>query len=790
MNKLPPNSIFADNAPLYRDRGYAVVPVKRGAKSPLIKNWASATATSAETFETQRERFADANIGLLAGVKLPNQRTIVFIDIDDERLVPFVCAVAPSICGKIGSKGLTNFYQAEPGLKSVKLRAPTATAPAVEIFTATGQTVVPPSIHPTGKQYRWHGRSLLEIKYDELTILNPAAYAILIAVLKNKKAWEIINGGPEVKGHELMLKLTSSGIANLTDDLDALANALNLLFDPAYAGNTRAETLRMLESARKKGLGFSPRSTHRYDPGDEGPIPLGFTRDGLYAFRDQLRNIVLLASANQLLSLQYLVGLASTKFWASRFPSEKSFFNFWGAGETLIGACKNKGPFNPIKVRGRGVWREGSTIITNFGGPIPADVKNLYLCFDPITFDKTDSFDTERLLKLLKLFRWRQPQDAMLLFGWLALAPICGVLNWRPHCFVYGPPQCGKTTIHSLAARLLHPLAISADGQSSEAGVRQTLGPDSLPILLDEFESDQHGSGLRGVLRLARSASSADTPVLRGTPEGKAMQFSLRTTFFFCAVNAGRMSPADQSRIMLLELMKHDGDRDTAKLITAEEAYFRNLGQQWCGYMLSVAELIGPAIDAFEHHLPSGDKRHRQNFATMLAAAFVALHRRIPVYEEAGAWAEEYSTALDQHAEDIERDNSLECLNHLLARVVDDYPLGHWIATALLDLPEDDNRRYDAERITKTFDIIAKASNEHDGILIRNGSPNVEEVFRGTIWEGRGWERALRGLEGAFAIKNPVHFSGAGQKSRCIGIPTRYLPEPFEMKNYSDEDSY
>ena len=314
-------------------------------------------------------------------------------------------------------------------------------------------------------------------------------------------------------------------------------------------------------------------------------------------------------------------------------------------------------------MRGRGIWREGDRVIANFGGPIPANLKNHYLCFDPIVFDKVESFETERLLKLLRLFRWRHPQDAMLLFGWLALAPICGVLNWRPHCFVYGPPQCGKTTIHTLAARLLHPLAISADGQSSEAGVRQTLGPDSLPILLDEFESDQHGSSLRGVLRLARSASSADTPVLRGTPEGKAMQFSLRTTFFFCAVNAGRMSPADQSRIILLELMKHNGDRNTAKLIATEEAYFRGLGPQWCGYMLSVAELIGPAIDLFEPLLPSGDKRHRQNFATLISAAFVALHRRIPTFVEAATWAEEYVTALEQHSEDIERDNSLEMFN-------------------------------------------------------------------------------------------------------------------------------
>jgi hypothetical protein len=240
------------------------------------------------------------------------------------------------------------------------------------------------------------------------------------------------------------------------------------------------------------------------------------------------------------------------------------------------------------------------------------------------------------------------------------------------------------------------------------------------------------------------------------------------------------MSPADQSRILLLELMKHEGNRDTAKLIAAEEAHFRNLGQQWCGYMLSVAELIAPAIDAFEPHLASGDKRHRLNFATLLGAAFVALHRRTPSVEAAAAWAEKYSASLNQHAEDIERDNSLECLQHLLAFVVDRYPLGHWIATALQDLPDNDPRRYEAARVTQTYDILARGSNEHDGFLIRNGSPNIEQIFRGTIWEGRGWERALRGLDGAFTVKNPVHFSGAGQKSRCIGIPDRYLPEPIE----------
>ncbi|QZN98897.1 hypothetical protein [Chenggangzhangella methanolivorans] len=87
------------------------------------------------------------------------------------------------------------------------------------------------------------------------------------------------------------------------------------------------------------------------------------------------------------------------------------------------------------------------------------------------------------------------------------------------------------------------PLAISADGQSSEAGIRQALGADSLPVLIDEFESDQDVRRLKGIIRLARSASSADDAmVFKGTPEGSAMRFTLSSAFFFSAINPRGLS--------------------------------------------------------------------------------------------------------------------------------------------------------------------------------------------------------------------------------------------------------
>ncbi|RWB66807.1 hypothetical protein [Mesorhizobium sp.] len=511
-----------------------------------------------------------------------------------------------------------------------------------------------------------------------------------------------------------------------------------------------------------------------YDPGPTGPRVLGFTKEGHYALLDPVRKIVILASAQQLLSEQYLLGLAESEFWRQRFPGKRGTTNFKTAGEALIKACRRAGPFNPVRIRGRGIWLENGKVIINLGQPVDS-TKYLYLCFEDIALDDSKLFDAQRLRDHLGLYNWRSPQDAGLVFGWLAMAPICGALVWRPHAFIYGPARSGKTTIHTVASIVLTPLAISADGQSTEAGIRQTLGPDSLPILLDEFESDQNGSTLRNILRLARSASSADTPVLKGTPEGKAMSFSLRTTFLFSAINPRGMSPADQSRISMFELLMHNNDRKVAKRIAEDEIYFRTTGSAWCSHMIGLAHLVQPAADAIDTHLV-GDRRHRQNMSILIGAGFVALNSRIPTDEEAQALAAEYAPAIDRHALEIERDDAQECLDHLLSHVVDGYPLAHWLACLRDEQRRRGNDFADAERVVASYGMRVNAGGESAGFYIANGAPAMEEVFRGTPWAQRAWERAIRKLDGAFAPRDPVQFKMLS-KRRATGIPLFYLPD-------------
>lgn len=549
---------------------------------------------------------------------------------------------------------------------------------------------------------------------------------------------------------------------------------------PGYEVNqTQAEIQKMIEGARKKKWGAGAG----YDPGDVGPIPLGFNRDGTFALRDQQRNIIVSASSNQLLTQQSLMALAASSFWAESFPSNKSLFNAYGAGEALIAACVAAGPFNPSKVRGRGVWLEGNREIINLGDPIPSDTSHQYLCFERISIPKCTEFETQRLLDLINQFNWRNPQEAMLWLGWIATAPICGVLKKRPHCFLHGPPKTGKTALHNLANQLLTPLVIPADGQSTEAGIRQTLGPDSLPIVIDEFESDHNQNRLRAVLRLARSAYSAETSLLRGTPEGKAMQFSLRTSLYLSAVNPIGMEPADETRWIKLELVMHDNDPFTARVIDEEVDYFSEKGGEWCGYMIAMAGKINPAVKIFKQAMPGIDMRHCENMAVLLAGAFVALRGREPTREEAAKMVAEFTPTVRMHGERLDRDDTQECLDHFFSHVIEQFPLWHWIATEYANAKRRKNDPLNpAHRILATLGIKVKTQGKQPGLYIRTGSTVIDKIFTNTKFEKRTWVEVLRKVPDAFTPEDSVYMPNVkGKKARCLALPLEVIPPPMDQ---------
>ncbi|MCO5158491.1 MAG: hypothetical protein M9945_17360 [Aquamicrobium sp.] len=139
---------------------------------------------------------------------------------------------------------------------------------------------------------------------DELRI------EFLTKVCSNPSALAMAEGGPDLKAHDLMLALTSSGIAMLDLDLGWMAHCLNGLLPPGYRGNTADETLGMLKSAREKNLGQGGASFGDYEPGELGPIPLGYLPDGRFVFFEQTRHLIVVETSTRLVVLGTLLNLA------------------------------------------------------------------------------------------------------------------------------------------------------------------------------------------------------------------------------------------------------------------------------------------------------------------------------------------------------------------------------------------------------------------------------------------------------------------------------------------------
>ena len=319
---------------------------------------------------------------------------------------------------------------------------------------------------------------------------------------------------------------------------------------------------------------------------------------------------------------------------------------------------------------------------------------------------------------------------------------------------------------------------MSLDGQSTEAGIRQNIGADSRPVILDEFEGDRKQTRIDSIVRLARSAYTAESKMARGTPEGKAILYSLSTTFLFAAINPKLIAAADKSRFVLLELSKHENDRSVKAEIERAISKFHEVGPAWCSQMIELATLLLPSIEIVGAAMPPAESRHVTNISTLLGSAFLALNGRPPSKSEAEDWIAAHKSVIDEHGEAHKEDDALDCLNHLLAWHTDDRTIGICLALA-----HEQQDKYSL-KVLATHGIRI----EHSGdFYVAHSNPGLRIVFRDTGWSDT-WGASLRRIDGASIPKDPVWVGGA--KVRCVSLPSSLIPDvPPEWEPDDASDS-
>lgn len=467
------------------------------------------------------------------------------------------------------------------------------------------------------------------------------------------------------------------------------------------------------------------------------------------------------------------------------------------------------------KVRGRGAWRDedgrlilhcGNHVLTGGRWTAPGVHDGfVYPTAPPIPRPGPKPPPGEcglaaiELLKWLKTWSWARPVvDPMLLLGWITIARLGGAIDWRPLIWITGGAGAGKSTLMNLIKALFDGGMLPL-GDATEAAIRQLLGHDSLPVLLDESEAEEDDRKLQAILKLARIAASGDV-VGKGGQDHKGVEFTARSCFIFASILVPSLQPQDKSRFAVLELRDLPAGSRAPKIAAAEKrelcaALTRRIVDQWGRWERTLELFRDALIDDGGHKGRGADV-----FGTLLAAAHLALEDAPPDEEELVFWAREL--AAERLAELSDNDSDAQrCLHHLGTSLVQ--LAGHgtprlvadWVAQAVRPASESDDHARAREQLAKvgigiTVGRARKVGDDDDVerprpapgrtyIVVANAHQGLGRLFAESQWKGRGgasgvWSQSLKRLPGA--VPNERQRIG-GMTMACTLVPIEALVE-------------
>jgi putative DNA primase/helicase len=518
---------------------------------------------------------------------------------------------------------------------------------------------------------------------------------------------------------------------------------------------------------------------------------LGTDDDQFFYMPDQGQQIVrLTASAHSKLNL---MRLAPLQLWEQAYPEG------WDASANAL-IQKNKGlpKFDPRRIRGRGCWLDGGDVVYHAGDKLivnggkgqpvtsyRSNVRAIYEGSLEIPVDASNPANNRtahQLIQLCGMLSFERPLHGKLLAGWLALAPVCGALGWRPHLWVTGPSGSGKSwTVANIIQPMVGPSAVHVQGNTSEAGIRGQLGSDALPVVFDEAESEDRASQLRfeAVLQLARQASSeTGAGIVKGTATGGSVTYLVRSSFLFASIGVAAVKKADVSRLTVLPLKKNLGADASEKFERLREFWAATIGQDGFAESIRVrslrsAKTLRANCETFckvAVHF-TGDKRSADQIGTLLAGAYSLTSTNAITEDAARDWmaGQDWSGFRSDESDNDEH----QCLAYLFAASIryeiDGRAVTRSIAEAVA-LASGTGART-SEEVNETKDALKR-----HGIVVRddrayvaNKHPALDKIFADTAWAAGKWKLHLERVTGA--DKHDVMAFGTHVRQRAVSVP-------------------
>lgn len=546
----------------------------------------------------------------------------------------------------------------------------------------------------------------------------------------------------------------------------------------------------------------------------DGIIPLGFNNNVHY-YLPKKGGQVLALTPNGHSELQ-MRAMASQAYWyGTRFRKEDGGIDWKGAAGFFMGACQSLPIYTPDRLRGTGAWMDGKRSVLNMGEHLIVDGHGPYgmrLSGSSFVYERKASLnktiaapvsteDAGKLDGIIRDLRWEKPIFGKLMSGWLALAPICGALHWRPPIWVTGGSGAGKTTLDTnIVSPILEGLCERMASNSTEAGIRQRLGNNALPIIFDEAEAEglTDKQRIQHILDLVRQATSEGAAaIVKGTQsQTGAISYTVRSCFMFLSINVSLNRQADESRITVLALENPPiGDQESqAHYDRVMQRVAQLVTPQFCaGYIARQVWLMPVIRDnavTFSRAVSSklGSSRVGDQIGT-LCAGFHSTHStgRISL-ESAIAWVEkqdwEGATAADAITDEQRLVNRL-LLRRLVVRSNSGGTTDRTVAELLTAAAgrDSDVNIVNANDALKRNGIIYQPANIGEnqpcGMWVANQHDALADFLKDTPWaSASSWKRALKRFPGSIASTSTYYF--AGVYSRAIFVPVR-LPGSMKM---------
>lgn len=464
------------------------------------------------------------------------------------------------------------------------------------------------------------------------------------------------------------------------------------------------------------------------------------------------------------MTLHNLLTLAPLNYWEGEFPGRKSAVDIAAAINRLVAISNKIGTYKGRLIRGRGAWMDagrsvihvGDRLIVDFNSqPLGSiDTRYIYEASEELDINIREPLhanDAVKFVELLKRLSWEREINAYLLAGWCVVAPICGALKWRPHIWLTGAAGTGKSWIfEKILRRALGNTALAVQGETSEAGIRQTLGHDALPVVFDESEGADRRSSerMQSVMALMRSASAEDGGVMaKGSATGSAKTFRIRSCFAFASIAVQIKQQSDRTRVSVLGLRRdmrpnkkeiwEETLRQYDALITDE--FIERLQSRTIKLLPVILKNAETFANAGAAEL--GTQRMGDQIGSLLAGVYSLYKSKEITYQEAVEWIRQRDWSDEKGLEGS--NDEVRLLSYLLEQIVEvdtasykhKRTVGELVLNAAGNINDGAISQGDADTNIRRLGFkIDNSDFMNPALVISNNSVWIQKMLAGTAW--------------------------------------------------------